>query len=109
MLTKDDEMHSFLDRINVSNARLAGMQKDLHMTDTQWSAGISMFYVGHLISQLPGNVILARGNPRILLPVCMLCCSAVTISMTALSSPWSFIFAASWSVSLKAPSRPQCL
>ncbi|CAG9950393.1 unnamed protein product [Clonostachys rosea f. rosea IK726] len=58
----------FLDRINVSNARLAGMQKDLHMTDTQWSAGISMFYVGHLISQLPGNVILARGNPRILLP-----------------------------------------
>uniref|UniRef100_A0A8H7K642 Major facilitator superfamily (MFS) profile domain-containing protein n=1 Tax=Bionectria ochroleuca TaxID=29856 RepID=A0A8H7K642_BIOOC len=58
----------FLDRINVSNARLTGMQKDLHMTDTQWSAGISMFYVGHLISQLPGNVILARGNPRILLP-----------------------------------------
>jgi len=26
---------SYLDRINVSNARLAGMQEDLHMSDTQ--------------------------------------------------------------------------
>lgn len=37
-------MLSYLDRINVSNARLAGMQKDLHMNDVQWSAGISLFY-----------------------------------------------------------------
>lgn len=78
--------------MNVTNARLAGMQEDLRMTDVQWSAGISLFYVGHLISQVPGNVILAQGNPRILLPVCMLCWSAVTISMTAMTSPWSFIF-----------------
>ena len=26
--------HSYLDRINVSNARLAGLQEDLHMSDT---------------------------------------------------------------------------
>lgn len=31
---------SYLDRINVSNARLAGMLEDLHMSDTEWSAGI---------------------------------------------------------------------
>lgn len=35
--------HSYLDRINVSNARLAGMQSDLNMTDVEWSAGISLF------------------------------------------------------------------
>jgi MFS family permease len=67
------------------------MQKDLGMSDEQWSAGISMFYVGYIISQIPGNVILAKGNPRILLPACMLAWSAVTICMAAMTSGWSFI------------------
>ena len=40
------------------------MQHDLHMSDTEWSAGISMFYVGYIISQVPANVILAKGNPH---------------------------------------------
>jgi hypothetical protein len=42
---------NYLDRINVSNARLAGMQEDLGMTDVEWSAGISLFYVGKIIPQ----------------------------------------------------------
>ncbi|KAK2040112.1 major facilitator superfamily transporter [Colletotrichum somersetense] len=82
---------NYLDRINVSNARLAGMQHDLHMTDTMWSAGISMFYVGYMISQVPANVIIAKGKPRILLPSCMLCWSAVTICMPAVTAGWGFM------------------
>ncbi|KAI1869712.1 uncharacterized protein JN550_005693 [Neoarthrinium moseri] len=82
---------NYLDRINVSNARLAGMQKDLHMTDTQWSAGISMFYVGYIISQLPANVMLAKGNPRILLPCFMLGWSVVTLAMVLCTSSVGFI------------------
>ncbi|OGM49245.1 vitamin H transporter [Aspergillus bombycis] len=35
---------NYLDRINVSNARLAGLQSDLNMSDTVWNAGISTFY-----------------------------------------------------------------
>ncbi|KAM0468802.1 hypothetical protein ACHAP7_010486 [Fusarium lateritium] len=81
---------NYLDRINVSNARLAGMQEDLHMTDTIWSLGISMFYVGYIISQIPANVIIAKGRPRILLPACMLAWSCVTIYMPAVSSGWGF-------------------
>lgn len=67
------------------------MQHDLHMSDTEWSAGISMFYVGYIISQVPANVILAKGNPRILLPCAMLAWPAVTICMTALNSAWGFM------------------
>lgn len=81
---------SYLDRINVSNARLAGMQEDLHMSDTVWSAGISMFYVGYIITQIPANVIIAKGQPRWLLPGCMLAWSAVTICMPAAKSGWAF-------------------
>jgi MFS family permease len=82
---------SYLDRINVSNARLAGMQEDLHMTDVEWSAGISLFYVGYIISQVPGNVWVAKSSPRIILPCIMLAWSAVTIAMPAVTAPWGFM------------------
>ncbi|KAL8386791.1 hypothetical protein RB595_010385 [Gaeumannomyces hyphopodioides] len=82
---------NYLDRINVSNARLAGMQKDLHMTDVQWSAGISLFYVGYIISQIPANVVMAKGRPRLLLPCCMLAWSVPTIVMPLVTSPAGFM------------------
>jgi MFS family permease len=84
-------LSSYLDRINVSNARLAGMQKDLHMTDVEWSAGISLFYVGYIISQVPGAVIAAKYSPRIILPCVMLGWSCVTIAMPAVTAPWGFM------------------
>ncbi|KAF4831116.1 putative transporter [Colletotrichum tropicale] len=84
-------MMNYLDRINVSNARLAGMQDDLHMSDTMWSAGISLFYVGYIISQVPANVIIAKGKPRILLPCCMLGWSVTTLCMPAVTAGWGFL------------------
>jgi sugar phosphate permease len=77
--------HSYLDRINVSNARLAGLQDDLGMTDTQWAAGISTFYVGYLFGQLPGNLWLARARPSILLPSMMIAWSICTICVPAVT------------------------
>ncbi|EUC41932.1 hypothetical protein COCMIDRAFT_29378 [Bipolaris oryzae ATCC 44560] len=82
---------NYLDRINVSNARLAGMQEDLGMTDVEWSAGISLFYVGYIISQVPGNVIIAKSSPRVLMPCIMLAWSFITICMPAAKSPWAFM------------------
>lgn len=82
MLTNID---SYLDRINVSNARLAGLQEDLHMSDTVWNTGISVFYVGYLIGQLPGNLVLAKTNPRYFLPTIMLMWSVGTICMPAMT------------------------
>jgi hypothetical protein len=55
------------------------------MTDTVWNAGISTFYVGYLIGQLPGNMIMAKTNPRWFLPITMLLWSAGTICMPAMS------------------------
>ena len=81
---------NYLDRINVSNARLAGLQKDLHMSDTEWSLGLSTFYIGYLLGQLPGNLWLAKANPSRLLPAMMLAWSAATICMPAMTNAASF-------------------
>ncbi|KEQ60578.1 MFS general substrate transporter [Aureobasidium melanogenum CBS 110374] len=81
----------YLDRINVGNARLAGMQDDLEMSDTMYSLGISAFYIGYIISQLPATVYLARGRPQIQMPVHVVIWSAITACMAAMTSGWSFI------------------
>ena len=76
---------SYLDRINVSNARLAGLQKDLRMSDTVWNTGISTFYIGYLFGQLPGNMWLAKANPSKVLPFFMMAWSIATICMPAMT------------------------
>ncbi|KAB8268849.1 major facilitator superfamily domain-containing protein [Aspergillus minisclerotigenes] len=81
---------NYLDRINVSNARLAGLQSDLNMTDTVWNAGISTFYVGYLVGQLPGNLLMAKSNPRWFLPVIMFMWSCGTICMPAMTNGVGF-------------------
>lgn len=55
------------------------------MTDTVWNAGISVFYVGYLVGQLPGNLIMAKTNPRVFLPTIMLMWSVSTICMPAMT------------------------
>lgn len=75
---------NYLDRINVSNARLAGLQEDCHMSDTEWNAGISAFYVGYLLGQLPGNLLLSKVKPNWFLATVMLLWSAGTLAMASL-------------------------
>jgi fucose permease len=99
-------LSSYLDRINVSNARLAGMQEDLGMTDTVWNAGISTFYVGYLIGQLPGNLFLAKANPRWFLPAIMLGWSATTICTPALTNGVGFCVCRFFTGLLEAPFFP---
>lgn len=60
------------------------MQEDLHMSDTIWNLGISAFYIGYLVGQLPGNLWLAKASPRWFLPCAMLGWSACTICTPAL-------------------------
>lgn len=61
------------------------------MTDVEWSAGISLFYVGYIITQIPANIVIAKGRPRIILPCVMLGWSVVTICMPAVKSAWGFM------------------
>jgi MFS family permease len=60
------------------------------MSDTLWNTGISTFYVGYLISQLPGNLWLVKADPRWLLPSMMMICSIGTICMSAMTNGAGF-------------------
>ena len=63
---------SFLDRSNVANAKLDGLDKDLHMTGNQYLTGLTLFFVGYVIFEVLWNVILKRIGPKLWLPTTML-------------------------------------
>ncbi|KAI8939606.1 hypothetical protein NX059_003369 [Plenodomus lindquistii] len=54
---------SFLDRVNIGNARLYGLQEDLSMDDDQFQTAVSILFVTYILSELPSNLVLKKLRP----------------------------------------------
>ncbi|KAI8387441.1 major facilitator superfamily domain-containing protein [Blakeslea trispora] len=52
----------FLDRANIGNATLAGLQEDLKMSSAELSTAISAFFITYIIFEVPSNYILKKTN-----------------------------------------------
>ncbi|KAM5434945.1 hypothetical protein McaMca56_006555 [Microsporum canis] len=63
---------SFLDRTNVGNAKLEGLQKDLRLTDGQYAAALTIFFVSYSVFEPLTNILLKRLRPSIFIPVIMI-------------------------------------
>ncbi|KAL4891521.1 major facilitator superfamily domain-containing protein [Aspergillus ambiguus] len=59
---------SFLDRSNVGNARLEGMTEDIQMTGNQYLTGLTLYFIGYVVFEIPCNIVLKKTTPRIWLP-----------------------------------------
>ncbi|KAL7938605.1 major facilitator superfamily domain-containing protein [Trichoderma chlorosporum] len=57
-------LFSFLDRVNIGNARLYGLEKDLHLTSQQFQVAVSILFVTYLLFELPSNLVLKLFTPR---------------------------------------------
>lgn len=51
---------NFLDRNNVSTAKVGGMTKDLHMTNQEFSTVVAVLFAGYISLQIPSNIIASR-------------------------------------------------
>jgi sugar phosphate permease len=69
---------SFLDRTNVSNARVAGLQADLKMTNKQYSIALTVTYVPYILAELPSNLMLKAVGPNLVLPTMLTLWGVVT-------------------------------
>ncbi|CAE6490904.1 unnamed protein product [Rhizoctonia solani] len=47
---------SFLDRVNIGNARLFGMEADLGMKGSQYQTAVSVLFVTYLLFEVPSNL-----------------------------------------------------
>ncbi|KAL1601694.1 hypothetical protein SLS60_006609 [Paraconiothyrium brasiliense] len=56
-------LFSFLDRVNIGNARLYGLEEDLGLNSTQWQTAISILFVTYILSEVPSNLVLKKLRP----------------------------------------------
>ncbi|KAL0958482.1 hypothetical protein HGRIS_000621 [Hohenbuehelia grisea] len=69
---------SFLDRTNLANARVAGLQHDLAMTNKQYSIALTVTYVPYIVAELPSNLLLKIIGPNLMLPAMLTMWGVIT-------------------------------
>ncbi|KAL8769579.1 MAG: hypothetical protein Q9209_004511 [Squamulea sp. 1 TL-2023] len=77
---------SYIDRTNIGNAKIAGMQDDLQLSSGQYSVALIVFFVSYVIFEVPSNLILSKSRPSIFLPTIMILWGTVTCCMAAVQS-----------------------
>ncbi|KAL5513597.1 hypothetical protein ACEPAH_3996 [Sanghuangporus vaninii] len=88
---------SFLDRGNIGNARVAGLQKDLGISEKQYQICLTITYIPYIFAELPANLLLRKVGPNILMPtvltvwglVCI--CQGFTKSFAGLAAARAFL------------------
>ncbi|KAI0394163.1 major facilitator superfamily domain-containing protein [Xylariaceae sp. FL0594] len=59
---------SFLDRSNIGNAKIEGLLADINTSSDAYLVGLSLYFVGYVLFEVPCNIILKRTSPRVWLP-----------------------------------------
>lgn len=71
---------AFLDRVNIGNAQVYGLSKDLGLKSNEYNTALCLFFVPYIIFELPANALLKKVKPHIFLSVSMLMFGVVTIA-----------------------------
>ncbi|KAF1985931.1 phthalate transporter [Aulographum hederae CBS 113979] len=74
---------NYVDRTNIGNAKIAGMDRDLGLDDGEYAWVLSIFFFGYLIMEVPSNMVLSRSRPSIFLPGIMLVWGILATAMSA--------------------------
>lgn len=73
---------SFLDRANIGNAKLAGLEKDLGMTGKwNYNTAVSVFFPFYVLAEIPSNIAMKRFRPSIWIPSIMVAWAICTTLM----------------------------
>ncbi|RYP61424.1 hypothetical protein DL769_007709 [Monosporascus sp. CRB-8-3] len=55
---------SFLDRVNIGNARLYDLESDLGLTGNQYQVAVSILFVTYILFEIPSNLVLKPFTPQ---------------------------------------------
>lgn len=54
---------AFVDRINIGNARLQGLEKDLHMKGSDYNIALFVFFIPYILLEVPSNILIRKIAP----------------------------------------------
>ncbi|KAA1083091.1 hypothetical protein PGT21_024815 [Puccinia graminis f. sp. tritici] len=60
---------SFLDRANLGNVRIVGLQKDLDMSDYDYSMALTLTFIPYILVDLPSNLLMRKIGAGIYIPL----------------------------------------
>ncbi|KAG6552268.1 hypothetical protein Mapa_006119 [Marchantia paleacea] len=63
---------SYLDRANIGNAKIEGLDVDLRLTDQQYLWTLTAFFFPYALFEVPSNILLKRLRPSIWIPSIMI-------------------------------------
>ena len=70
----------FIDRSNIGNARIAGLETDLGMEGYDYNKVLSIFYISFVLAEIPGNALCKYIGPGWFLPLAGLGFGAASIA-----------------------------
>ncbi|KAG0083348.1 hypothetical protein BGZ92_010838, partial [Podila epicladia] len=79
-------LFSYLDRVNIGNARLFGLEEAVHLTDSQYNIALASFFVAYAAFEIPSNWVLVRIGPRSWIPLLMLAWGSISFSLAWVTS-----------------------
>ena len=77
---------AFVDRSNIGNAKIAGLEDDLHLHGLQYNVVVTMFFVSYGFFEVPSNIILKLMRPSVWIAILMFCWGTVMTLMGTVSS-----------------------
>ncbi|CAG8691072.1 229_t:CDS:10 [Dentiscutata erythropus] len=72
---------SFLDRVNIGNAKLAHLERDLNLAGNEYNWSLGIFFVGYILFEIPSNMMLIKVRPSIWISSLMIVWGVIMITM----------------------------
>lgn len=70
----------------IGNAKLAGLQADLHVSDDAYNWALSIFFIGYIIFEIPSNMMLKKIGPNRWIPLVMVTWGVVSLLMSQVTN-----------------------
>ncbi|KKK17973.1 hypothetical protein AOCH_005266 [Aspergillus ochraceoroseus] len=87
---------AFLDRVNISNAAVLGLTKELGIEQgTKYNTALTIFFVPYVLFEIPSNILLKKLRPNVWLSICMFFFGLVTICQ-GLVKNWGGLMTTRW-------------
>lgn len=72
-------LFSFIDRVNIGNARLLGLQEDLDLSGLRFNIALTCLLVSYCVVELPSNILCKLIGGHIYVPILVFCFGTVTL------------------------------
>ncbi|KAL4909655.1 hypothetical protein BDW74DRAFT_186182 [Aspergillus multicolor] len=72
-------LFSFIDRVNIGNARLLGLQEDLDLSGLRFNIALTCLLVSYCVVELPSNILCKLIGGHVYVPVLVFCFGTVTM------------------------------